>query len=63
MWEIGLLMYNLRQRLFLGKLKLKWSGPFTGTHEFTNGAKEVEVKEGPSFNISTKHLKLYHWDF
>ncbi|XP_049391590.1 uncharacterized protein LOC125856032 [Solanum stenotomum] len=36
------LLYNSRLRIFLGKLKCKWSGPFRVTRVFTNGAIEIE---------------------
>ncbi|XP_049403537.1 uncharacterized protein LOC125867151 [Solanum stenotomum] len=38
------LLYNSRLRLFPGKLKTKWSGPFRVTRVFTNGAIEFEDK-------------------
>ncbi|XP_015164030.1 uncharacterized protein [Solanum tuberosum] len=36
------LLYNSRLRLFPGKLKFKWSGPFRVTRVFSNGAIEVK---------------------
>ncbi|XP_049347845.1 uncharacterized protein LOC125812383 [Solanum verrucosum] len=56
------LLYNSRLRLFPGKLKSKWSGPFRVTRVFTNGAIEVEVKEGPPFKVNRQSLKLYLGD-
>ncbi|XP_015163270.1 uncharacterized protein [Solanum tuberosum] len=56
------LLYNSRLRLFPGKLKSKWSGPFRVTQVFTNGAIEVESKEGPAFKVNRQHLKLYFGD-
>jgi len=53
------LLYNSRLRLFPGKLKSKWSGPFRVTRVFTNGAIEVEGKEGPPFKVNGQRLKLY----
>ncbi|XP_049399734.1 uncharacterized protein LOC125863769 [Solanum stenotomum] len=53
------LLCNSRLRLFLGKLKSKWSGPFRVTRVFTNGSIEVEGKEGPAFKVNGQRLKLY----
>ncbi|XP_022640513.1 uncharacterized protein LOC111242276 [Vigna radiata var. radiata] len=36
------LLFNSRLKLFLGKLKSKWSGPFVIKHVFSNGAVELE---------------------
>ena len=46
------LLYNSRLRLFPGKLKSKWSGPFKVTRVFTNGAIKVEGQEGPTFKVN-----------
>ncbi|XP_049409176.1 uncharacterized protein LOC125872454 [Solanum stenotomum] len=56
------LFYNSRLRLFPGKLKSKWSGPFRVTRVLTNGTIEVEVKEGPPFTVNGQCLKLYLGD-
>ncbi|XP_049405164.1 uncharacterized protein LOC125868578 [Solanum stenotomum] len=53
------LLYNSQLRLFSGKLKSKWSGPFRLTKVFTNGAIEVEGQEGPAFKLNRQRLKLY----
>jgi len=53
------LLYNSRLRLFPGKIKSKWSGPFKVTCVFKNGAIEVEGKEGPAFKVNGQRLKLY----
>jgi len=53
------LLYNSRLRLFPGKLKSKWSGPFRVTRVFTYGATEVEGKGGPVFKVNGQRLKLY----
>ncbi|XP_015160536.1 uncharacterized protein [Solanum tuberosum] len=46
-------------RLFPGKLKSNWSGPFRVTWVFRNGAIEIEGKEGPTFKVNGQRLKLY----
>jgi len=56
------LLYNSRFKLFPGKLKSKWSGPFKVTRAFTNGAIEVEGKDIPAFKVNGQHLKLYFGD-
>ncbi|XP_049355207.1 uncharacterized protein LOC125819809 [Solanum verrucosum] len=53
------LLYNSRLRLFPGKLKSKWSGPFRVTRVFINGAIEVEYQEVPPFTVNGQRLKLY----
>ena len=53
------LLFNSRLILFTGKFKSKWSGPFRVTRVFTNGAIEVEGKEGPTFKVNGQRLKLY----
>ncbi|XP_075499282.1 uncharacterized protein LOC142537670 [Primulina tabacum] len=40
----NVLLYNSRLRLFLGKLKLRWSGPFVIAKVYQSGA--VELKDG-----------------
>ncbi|XP_069154582.1 uncharacterized protein [Solanum lycopersicum] len=40
------LLFNYRLRLFLGKLKSKWAGPYLITQLFPHGAIELENKEG-----------------
>ncbi|KAM6577474.1 hypothetical protein CsatB_029311 [Cannabis sativa] len=53
------LLFNSRLKLFLGKLKSRWSGPFTVVKVFPYGA--VELKgEGPNtFKVNGQRLKLY----
>ncbi|KAM6584888.1 hypothetical protein CsatB_011890 [Cannabis sativa] len=53
------LLFNSRLKLFPGKLKSRWSGPFTVVRVFPYGA--VELKgEGPNtFKVNGQRLKLY----
>ncbi|XP_060965554.1 uncharacterized protein LOC133034480 [Cannabis sativa] len=53
------LLFNSRLKLFPGKLKSRWSGPFTVIKVFPYGA--VELKgEGPNtFKVNGQRLKLY----
>ena len=40
------LLFNSRLRLFPGKLKSRWTGPFTVTHSYPHGAVELCNKKG-----------------
>ena len=46
-FEVGqqVLLFNSRLKLFLGKLKSGWSGPFTVTKFFLHGGAEVTHPE------------------
>ncbi|XP_050233392.1 uncharacterized protein LOC126681879 [Mercurialis annua] len=43
------LLYNSRLRLFPGKLKSRWSGPFKIEHVASHGAVELENSKGETF--------------
>ncbi|KAL4326414.1 hypothetical protein GQ457_11G025240 [Hibiscus cannabinus] len=55
------LLYHSRLRLFLGKLKSRWSGPFTIHKVYPHGA--VDLK-GPNsdviFKVNGQRLKIYN---
>ncbi|XP_074276925.1 uncharacterized protein LOC141600582 [Silene latifolia] len=52
------LLFNSRFKLFAGKLKSKWSGPFTVVRVFPHGV--VEVYDGDqSFKVNGQRLKHY----
>ncbi|XP_074299489.1 uncharacterized protein LOC141630601 [Silene latifolia] len=52
------LLFNSRFKLFAGKLKSKWSGPFTVVRVFSHGA--VEVSDGDQvFKVNGQRLKHY----
>ena len=53
------LLFNSRLRLFLGKLKSKWTGPYLVTQLFPHGAAELETKEGVRFKVNGQHIKIY----
>ena len=40
------LLFDSRMRLFTGKLKSKWTGPYLVTQLFPHGAVELETKKG-----------------
>ncbi|KAK4706793.1 hypothetical protein R3W88_033643 [Solanum pinnatisectum] len=53
------LLFNSRLRLFLGKLKSKWTRPFKVTQVFPHGAAELENKEGTRFKVNGQRIKVY----
>ncbi|KAK4729739.1 hypothetical protein R3W88_022727 [Solanum pinnatisectum] len=53
------LLYNSRLRLFPGKLKSKWTGPFIVTQVFPHGAVELKNKEGTRFKVNGQRIKVY----
>ncbi|XP_075103641.1 uncharacterized protein LOC142178215 [Nicotiana tabacum] len=54
------LLYNSRLRLFSGKLKSRWSGPFRVVQVFSSGAVEIESEDGTNkFTVNEQRLKHY----
>ena len=53
------LLYNSRLRLFPGKLKSRWSGPFIVTKVFPHGAVEVSHETKGTFKVNGQRLKHY----
>ena len=53
------LLFKSRLRLFPGKLKSKWTGPYLITQVFPHGAVELKVKEGVRFKRNRDRIKLY----
>ncbi|XP_058745883.1 uncharacterized protein LOC131618732 [Vicia villosa] len=60
-WEGQLvLLYNSRLKLFLGKLRSKWSGPFVVHKVFPYGAVEIKNQaNGDIFKVNGQRLKPY----
>ena len=54
------LLFNSRLKLFPGKLKSRWSGPFTVTKVFSHGGAEVSHPEKGTFIVATQRLKPYY---
>ncbi|XP_070014393.1 uncharacterized protein [Nicotiana sylvestris] len=53
-------LYNSRLRLFPGKLKSRWSGPFRVVEVFPSGAIEIDLKKNShTFRVNGQKLKLY----
>ncbi|WMV29791.1 hypothetical protein MTR67_023176 [Solanum verrucosum] len=53
------LIFNSRLRLFPGKLKSKWTGPFLLTKVLLHGAVELENSEGTRFMVNGQRIKIY----
>ena len=60
-FKVGLqvLLYNSLLRLFPGKLKSRWCGPFTVTKVFPYGAVEVSHDTKDTFKVNGQRLKHY----
>ncbi|XP_022867583.1 uncharacterized protein LOC111387274 [Olea europaea var. sylvestris] len=54
------LLYNSRLKLFPGKLRLRWSGPYTITQVFPHGAVEITHDSKGTFKVNGQRLK-YYW--
>ncbi|KAL0285913.1 UNVERIFIED_CONTAM: hypothetical protein Sradi_7160500 [Sesamum radiatum] len=52
------LLFNSRLKLFSGKLRSKWSGPYIVTNVFPHGAVELLGEKGP-FKVNGHRLKHY----
>nr|GEV09241.1 reverse transcriptase domain-containing protein [Tanacetum cinerariifolium] len=46
------LLFNSRLEIFSGKLKTRWSGPFTITKVFPYGTVELSQANGPNFKVN-----------
>nr|GEU96892.1 reverse transcriptase domain-containing protein [Tanacetum cinerariifolium] len=53
------LLFNYRLKIFSGKLKTRWSRPFTITHVFPYGTVELSQTDGPNFKVNGHRLKHY----
>nr|GEW92168.1 reverse transcriptase domain-containing protein [Tanacetum cinerariifolium] len=53
------LLFNLRLKIFFGKLKSRWSGPFIISHVFPYGTVELSQPNGPNFKVNDHRLKHY----
>ncbi|CAM8965603.1 unnamed protein product [Rhodiola kirilowii] len=62
-FEVGqrVLLYSSRLKLMPGKLRTKWTGPYTITKVHNNGALELESPtDGRRFTINGQRAKHYH---
>ena len=54
------LLYNSRLKLFPGKLKSRWSGPFVIVRVSPHGAVEIEdPNTGDKFKVNSQRVKHY----
>nr|GFB18900.1 reverse transcriptase domain-containing protein [Tanacetum cinerariifolium] len=51
------LLFNSRLKIFSGKVKTRWSGPFTISHVFPYGTVELSQPDGPNFKVNGHRLK------
>nr|GEV92046.1 hypothetical protein [Tanacetum cinerariifolium]GEW08147.1 hypothetical protein [Tanacetum cinerariifolium] len=54
-----ILLFNSRLKIFLGKLKTRWSGPFSITKVFPYGTIELSQPDGPNFKVNGQRVKHY----
>ncbi|GJR40248.1 reverse transcriptase domain-containing protein [Tanacetum coccineum] len=53
------LLFNSRLKIFLGKLKTRWSGPFTITKVFPYGTAKLSHTDESNFKVNCHRLKHY----
>nr|GEY76596.1 reverse transcriptase domain-containing protein [Tanacetum cinerariifolium] len=53
------LLFNSRLKIFSGKLKSRWSGPFTIAKVFPYGTVEPSQANGPDFKVNGHRIKHY----
>ncbi|GJZ02634.1 reverse transcriptase domain-containing protein [Tanacetum coccineum] len=53
------LLFNSRLKIFSGKLKSRWSGPFTVAEVFPYGTVELSQPDGPNFKVNGHRIKHY----
>nr|GEZ84145.1 DNA-directed DNA polymerase [Tanacetum cinerariifolium] len=53
------LLFNLRLKIFSGKLKTHWSGPFTIAKVFPYGTVELSQANVPNFKVNGHRVKHY----
>nr|GEX82807.1 reverse transcriptase domain-containing protein [Tanacetum cinerariifolium] len=53
------LLFNSRLKIFSGKLKSRWSGPFTISQVYPYGTVELSQPDGPNFKVNGHRLKHY----
>nr|GEW27773.1 putative reverse transcriptase domain-containing protein [Tanacetum cinerariifolium] len=53
------LLFNSRLKIFSGKLKTRWSGPFTIAKVFPYGTVELPQANGPNFKVNGHRVKYY----
>nr|GFA18484.1 reverse transcriptase domain-containing protein [Tanacetum cinerariifolium] len=56
------LLFNSRLKIFSGKLKSRWSGPFTIAEIYPYGTAKLIHPGGCNFKVNCHRLKHYHGD-
>nr|GFA29745.1 reverse transcriptase domain-containing protein [Tanacetum cinerariifolium] len=54
------LLFNSRHKIFSGKLKSRWSGPFTIAEIYPYGTTKLIHPDGCDFKVNCHRLKHYH---
>nr|GFA68056.1 reverse transcriptase domain-containing protein [Tanacetum cinerariifolium] len=54
------LLFNFRLKIFSGKLKSRWSGPFTISKIYPYGTAKLIHLDGYNFKVNCHRLKHYH---
>nr|GEU73329.1 reverse transcriptase domain-containing protein [Tanacetum cinerariifolium] len=54
-----ILLFNSRLKIFSGKLKTRWSGPFTVTEVYPYGTAKLAHVDGSNFKVNCHRLKHY----
>nr|GFB19069.1 reverse transcriptase domain-containing protein [Tanacetum cinerariifolium] len=54
------LLFNSRLKIFSGKLKSRWSGPFTISKIYPYGTAKLIHPDGCNFKVNCHRLKHYH---
>nr|GEW44813.1 reverse transcriptase domain-containing protein [Tanacetum cinerariifolium] len=54
------LLFNSRLKIFSGKLKTCWSGPFTITEVYPYGTAKLSHADGSNFKVNCHRLKYYY---
>ena len=58
------LLFNSRLRLFPGKLRSRWLGPFVVTNVFPSGAIQIKsIVHGKEFTVNGHRLNPYYDNF
>nr|GEV65728.1 hypothetical protein [Tanacetum cinerariifolium] len=53
------LLFNSRLKIFSGKLKSRWPGPFTISQVYPYGTIELSQPDGPNFKVNGHRVKHY----
>nr|GFA54755.1 reverse transcriptase domain-containing protein [Tanacetum cinerariifolium] len=56
---VRVLLFNSRLKIFSGKIKSRWSSPFTISQVFPYGTIELSQPNGPNFKVNGHRLKHY----